>query len=309
VAKAPETPIAAPTGDAVLIVNAKARNGEEWFQRAKEGLQARGVTVVAAHDVQEPAQLQDLVRNALKQGARRLIVGGGDGTFRSIAGLLIRKEVTLGVLPLGTVNDLARNLGIAPDVETACDVIAAGHVEQIDVGQANDDFFLITASLGFSAQSQLALKPELKKRFGPFGYLVASAMALRGLRPTRIELSAKGRSETLSVLQAGVVNGHSWMGGAFEIPGLDLEKGSLAFYALPAQPLLSCLRIAGCLKRGEFFHTPGLRAFMTDGVTIKTRKPHPLVLDGDLVGHTPARLSILPSALRVFAPASSPTLG
>src|SRR5579862_6246479 len=116
-------------GSTVLIVNAKARNGEEWFARSQEALKAKGVRVDAAHDLQDPTRLSKLVKTAIGQGVKRLIVGGGDGTFRSIAGLLVHTDVTLGVLPLGTVNDLARNLGIEADVDKACAVIADGNTD------------------------------------------------------------------------------------------------------------------------------------------------------------------------------------
>lgn len=287
--------------DTVLIVNGRARNGQEWFDQTQVCLREKGVTVGAAHLVEDPSRLPDLVRDCVGQGVKRLLVGGGDGTFRSIASALVHQDVILGVLPLGTVNDLARNLGIKAEVEAACEVIARGAVSHITVGQANDDYFLITCSLGFSAQSQRALSPGLKKALGPFGYMAAGLVALKNLRDLQVTMRCTERNETLNVLQVGVINGHSWMGGAVEIPGLTLERNKLAFYAVPSQPFLSCLRLAKCLHYGEFFSTPGLISFLTEEVTLETRAPQPLVLDGDLCGHTPVRLRRLPDAIQVFA--------
>jgi diacylglycerol kinase (ATP) len=286
---------------AVLIVNTRARRGQEWFAQAQDCLRAHGVEITASHALKDPSRLPDLVEESIAHGAKLVVVGGGDGSFRSVAGHFAHKDVALGVLPLGTVNDLARNLGIADNVEAACAVIAEGHTAQIDLGQANDDYFLITASLGFSAQTQHALSPALKKVFGPMGYLVASVLALRRLRDLKIIL--KGESEEcVVVLQAGVVNGHSWMGGKLEIPGVNLESGRMAFYAVPPQSGISFLHLVRNLMRNRFFHTPGLRAFTTKDITISTETPQPLVLDGDLCGETPVHLHVVPEALTVCVP-------
>jgi diacylglycerol kinase family enzyme len=207
------------------------------------------------------------------------------------------------VLPLGTVNDFARNLGIEAEVGAACAVIAEGYVARIDLGQANEHTFVITASLGFSTQTQDALSPRLKRALGPFGYAVAGALALRRLRDLPLTLHSEQGDERVVAVQAGVINGHSWMGGAVEIPGVDLESGRLAFYAVPPQGGLSFLRLLVNLLRGRFFHAPGLRAFTTRDLTVQTPTPRPLVIDGDLCGETPVRFRILHDALRVCVPA------
>jgi YegS/Rv2252/BmrU family lipid kinase len=299
----------APSGEerapreGVLIVNTKARHGQTWYAKAQESLRAQGVRLTAAHALQDPSRLPDLVAESVRDGAKLMIVGGGDGSFRSIVGQLANTDVTLGVLPLGTVNDFARNLGIEAEVGAACRVIAEGYVTRIDLGLANEHAFVITASLGFSAQTQDALSPHLKKAFGPFGYAVAGAMALRRLRDLQLVLHSEQGEERVEAVQAGVINGHSWMGGAFEIPGVDLESGRLAFYAVPPQGGLMFLRLLVSLLRGRFFHAPGLRAFTTRDMTLQTPAPRRLVIDGDLCGETPVRFRIRHDALRVCVPA------
>lgn len=290
--------------NAVLVVNTKARRGQEWFGQAQDCLRSKGITIDAARALEDPSRLPDVLRQSLSEGAKLIIVGGGDGSLRCAAGILAEQEAALGVLPLGTVNDFARNLGIEPNVESACEVIAEGQVARVDVCRANEEPFLITASLGFSAQMQQQLTPELKKRFGPFGYLIASIRALRSLRQLTIRISCAEANESRKVIQAGLVHGHSWMGGAFEIPGLDLESGRLAFYAVPPRGGLDYLRMARSLMRQRFFHTPGLRSFLMQEITIEADPPQPLVLDGDFCGQTPVRICIHHDALKVCVPPS-----
>jgi diacylglycerol kinase family enzyme len=198
------------------------------------------------------------------------------------------------------VNDFARNLGIDPDLEAACRTIAEGQTATIDVGRANDECFLITASLGVSALTQKVLTPRLKRLLGPLGYVVASLLIWRRLRQLHLTVEHDGHVEKMTVMQAGVINGHSWMGGRCEIPGVSLESGKLAFYAVPPQNNLGYLRIARHVRQGQFFNTPGLVAFSTKEVTLTTKRHYPLVLDGDLSGKSPVTLRVDSAALQVI---------
>ncbi len=291
------------TSPAVLIVNAKSRKGKQAFAQARDCLQQNGVTLRDAQALEDPSRLNDIITKHLHGGVTRFVIGGGDGTLRTAAGLLANTNATLGVLPLGTVNDFARNLTIEANIPAACKVIADGHTATIDIGQANDDHFIITASIGFSAQSQLSLNPRLKKMFGPLGYFIASLLALRRLRDLKVTVRHAEGDEAIDALQVGVIKGHYWMGGEIEIPGVDLQTDCFAFYGVPAHQRRSYLSLARHLRRGDFFHMPGLRAFTTADVTLETPTPQPLVLDGDICGQTPVRLRVLCDALRVCVPA------
>ncbi len=287
----------------VLIVNTKSRQGREWFAQAKRHLTAMGVELTEAIALEDPKRLPEIVQRQIADGNKLIILGGGDGSFSGAVDFFAGTDVALGVLPLGTVNDFARNLEIPADLEAACRIIADGHTAQVDLGMADENYFTITASVGFSACTQDSLKPELKKRLGPFGYLAAALFALRRLKPLEITVCSERGTETLRVLQAGVINGHTWMGGAVAIPGVDLQSGGLAFYAVPSERgLFGYLRLARFLYAGRFFHAPNLRAFNSRDMTLTTANPTPLVVDGDLIGQTPVRLRIAPGALRVCVP-------
>ena len=287
----------------VLIINTKSRQGEEWFAQAKQHLTTMGVELAEAIALEDPKRLPDIIKAQIAKGEKLIVLGGGDGSFSGAVDFFVGTDVALGVLPLGTVNDFARNLEIPADIEAACRIIADGHTAQVDLGVADENYFTITASVGFSACTQDSLKPELKKMLGPFGYLAAALLALRRLKPLEITIRSERGTETLQVIQAGVINGHTWMGGAISLPGVDLQSGGLAFYAVPAQRgLFAYLRLARSLYEGKFFHCRGLRAFNSCDMTLTTETPVPLVVDGDLIGQTPVRLRIAPGALRVCVP-------
>ena len=296
---------AVPTKNAVLIINAKSRQGQEWFTRAQQYLRDAGVTLNASIALEDPSQLSGLVQKYIADGEKAIIVGGGDGSFSGVVDYFAGTDAVLGVLPLGTVNDFARNLEIPADIETACRIIAQGRTARIDLGRANGNYFTITASVGFSAVTQTALSPGLKKRLGPLGYLAAALIALRRLTPFQITVRSERGEQTLSVVQAGVINGHTWMGGKVDIPSVDLQSGGLAFYAVPSQQGIGAyLRMARQLMRSRFFHINGLIAFRTHDVTVECETPQHVVVDGDLSGESPVRFQIAPRSLRVFVPES-----
>ena len=121
----------------VLVVNVRARRGEEWFERARAGLAERGVELFGAYAV-DPAELPERVREELARGAERIVVGGGDGSLAAAARVLAGTGAALGVLPLGTANDFARSLHIPDDLEGALRVVARGAERAVDVAWLGD---------------------------------------------------------------------------------------------------------------------------------------------------------------------------
>ncbi len=113
---------------AALIVNTRSRSGERAFFRALDRLQELGVTLGPTYAVRDPVRLPENVRDILEDGSeyRVLILGGGDGSVSSVVDFLAHRDVTLGLLPLGTANDFARTLEIPVDIEQACQTIAHG---------------------------------------------------------------------------------------------------------------------------------------------------------------------------------------
>lgn len=290
--------------EAALFLNVNSRRGREFARQTSSALERHGILAHETHRLSRIGSMPELIHRSLERGITCIIVGGGDGTIRLAASSLIDTSATLGVLPFGTVNDFARNLEIPLDIDGACRVIAAGHSARIDVGMANDDCFLITASVGFAAQIQKYLSSPLKRVFGPLGYLVAALLALSRMRPLRIAVQSGETRELLRAMQTGVINGHYWMGGHAEIPGVDLRSGCLAFYAVPPQRGLAYLRVACDVMRGQFFRSPGLYTFTASEIYLETSRPRRMVLDGDTLGRTPVRLRIMADALRVFVPES-----
>jgi diacylglycerol kinase (ATP) len=306
-------------GPAVLIVNTRSRSGREAFEQARALLTERGVPLAEALAVTRPQRISKLVDAAVASGARRVLVGGGDGTLSCAAGRLVGRDVTLGVLPLGTANDFARNLGLEPTVEAACNAIVEGHVVHVDVGLANGRPFLNAASLGLATAIAKRLTKELKQRAGKLAYPVAAAAEAWGHAPFRVRLrTVEGETLDEEVLQLVVGNGRYHGAGNMVSPEGTLDDRRLDVYAIvsPAteagmedtgigrlKDLGTLARIALQLKRGDHVEHPQVVSLRTRGLELTAEPVQDVNADGELVGKTPMRFEVQPAALRVFAPA------
>jgi YegS/Rv2252/BmrU family lipid kinase len=300
----------------VLIVNALARSGEEQFDRAREALVRCGVVLAAAHHVTDPAALRRWIRAELRRGARRVLVGGGDGTIAAAAGVLADTGATLGVLPLGTANDFARALRIPDDLARACRVIARGRVREVDVAFAGRRAFLNAASVGVSSEITRRMNGALKRRAGALAYPLAGATAAAATPPFYARLFADGAVRHDGwALQIVVGNGRFHGGGRLVAPGAHPDDGTLDVYVLSAPPggaagrrsarardVLTLLRYAALLARGRHVEHPGLVHLRARRVALRTDPPLEIDADGEVAGKTPAAFRVSAGALRVIAP-------
>ena len=133
------------TRRALLIINGNSRSGREANAQVIEGLRRLGIDPIQ-RECSSREQLSPLI---VKEGvqADMVLIGGGDGTLNAAAAGLAELKLPLGILPLGTANDLARTLGIPPDLESALDIIGGGRIRSIDVGTVNDVMYFNVASI------------------------------------------------------------------------------------------------------------------------------------------------------------------
>lgn len=285
---------------ALLIINAKSRSGASQTEMAIERLKDHGIETVHLECGRREDLSPLIAENA--QDVDCAIVGGGDGTLNAAAFGVIEAGLPLGILPLGTANDLARTLGIPFDLDGAAQVIADGRTRRIDLGIVNGQPFFNVASLGLSTELAQQLTRDIKRRFGRLGYALVAMKVLAQATPFRATITSETETVRVRTLQIAVGNGRFYGGGNAVEKDAAIDDQHLDLYSLELERAWKLAFMARSFRYGEHGAWSEVRAVRAKEFAIRTRRPRPVNADGEIVTQTPAHFSIKPCAVTVFAP-------
>lgn len=289
----------------VLIYNAAA--GQSDLARRLESITRKlagdGISLEPSPTM-APGHAAELAREARTGGADLVVVCGGDGTINEAALALAGSSVPLGILPGGTANVLARELGIPRSLPSAAKVLVSGVEIAISVGRANERRFLMMAGFGFDAMVLTGFNPFLKRHLGRLAYAARCAEEFVRLQPPDIDvITDEGVVRASMVIAANI----RLYGGDFVLaPEADPTDGLLDLVIFRGKGRLDYTRyLAGALAQrlGSFTDVTMLR---TPSVVIRSAgSPVPGHVDGDTVLETPVTLTVEPRALKVLVPQRS----
>lgn len=243
-----------------------------------------------------------LTEATVKAGQSLVVVGGGDGTLSAVARHFVGSKSVLGVLPLGTGNQFARDLGIRVDVAEACRVITEGTVSCVDVGVVGSDYFLNVATVGLATRIAEGLTDEAKRRFGWFVYAAALVRAIYRVRPFDVTLTTDEGTHTFQTLQVVVGNGRFHAGPFPLAPDARITDGKLVVYVLHTVSRFGLLRYALNLPGGHHVNLAEVPTFRTTSGRIETDPSRRVVVDGQIEFRTPVDFGVMPRALKVMTP-------
>lgn len=287
------------TQRALLIANQRASHVAGALHEATACLEGHGFALVQFQP--SGGSQVDKIRRQLDE-VDLVIVAGGDGSITAVIGALTGQRKPLGIIPLGTANDLARTLRIPHDIAAACEVIAGGATRQIDVSTVNGYYFCNVASVGMSVDITRKLTGQTKRRWGVLAYAVASLRALRHLRHFHATIrSAEGEMQTRTV-QIAVGNGKYYGGGMVVSADASIDDGKLHVYSLEVERWWEMLALFPALRRGSHIYWRQTRTLSTGELKVTTRRPRSIDIDGELATRTPAHFRVLPAALTVLCP-------
>ena len=284
----------------------------EAVQDTASQLEGAGWTVESAV-VDRKGQLRRRALRAVKAEFDVVVAVGGDGAVLQVVQALAETPVALGIVPLGTGNLLAGNLGIPHKLDDAVAILLAGKRRQIDLGRVaiggGHKFFSVACGIGFDAEVMKATKPSQKRRWGKLAYVASAVTQSHRVRNVSHGLTIDGVTSVLEATQLFVANmGRMGLGVR---PRLDIEPddGLLDVIAIEASGRFPAL-LAGweALRQDDEGESPGGRAFRASAkkVRIETDPSRLVEIDGSVVGSTPIKIAIRPAALTVMVPEPAP---
>lgn len=258
-------------------------------------------------EIAPPATLEAAVRAAVARPPASLFVGGGDGTINTAARALVDTRIPLGVVPLGTLNHFARDIGLPGTWREAIPVLAGGATRDVDVGEINGRVFINNCSIG-SYPEAVRQRDKLRREHGRGKWAamaVASFAVFRRLRRFRVRIETQ--DTTLTLRTPFVFIGNNRYSGHLLDQSLRprLDEAQLSIFTTRASRHFTILRLAWqslvhSIDAADALETRTTREAV---VSSPTGQPLPLAVDGELVNLAPPfRVRIRPGALRVIAP-------
>ena len=246
--------------------------------------------------------LRDLARQARDERPDIVVSAGGDGTHHHVLNGLRGSEVPLGMIPLGTGNDLPAGLGVPPDPRAAVDVLLRGKTKRIDLGGVGSNVYGGMAGTGFDSMVARYVNEHAHNIRGRMAYGWAILRCLKDYQPQPLEIEAEGFHFNGDVI-AVLVGNLSFYGGGFRItPRARPDDGLLDVCLVPAMSKSRLLRWIPRIYRGTHLAHPRIQYFQTSRLTFRSRANLELYGDGEFIQPLPATIEALPRSLDVIVP-------
>jgi diacylglycerol kinase (ATP) len=256
-------------------------------------------------DIDGQENLSQIARDALDGGFDIVVTAGGDGTVSGVIGGLAGTKHPLGILPVGTVNTLARDLDIPLHLDQALALLTGDHkIKCVDLMQVGDRFFVLNVSVGISSLTMVNTEQAAKRRFGQAAYLRQGLKWLTGFQPQRFRVTVDGQSSQWRASE--VVAANSGLLGMAPLrwgPQVHLDDGQLDVCIVYARTVPGYFRLIWEAMTGRQRQDPKVHYMRAEhSVAINTDYPLPVQGDGEYLGETPVRVQVVPNALRVVVP-------
>jgi diacylglycerol kinase (ATP) len=247
----------------------------------------------------ESETISELAASLVEQGYDHIIVAGGDGTVNGVINGIDSKDVMLSVLPVGTMNVFAYELGIRSTQLKKCwELIQHGQPKSVDLVLANQNYFVQLAGVGLDALTLQATDLQMRKTIGPVSYLLAAAKVISRPAPD-LKLEFEDGSEAAGCFV--LIGNGRFYGGPFELfREARNDDGLLDLLIFKHQSYLDIFRYLQGVLMGNHIDFPDIEYRRVASAQVMSDQPVPLELDGDIAGSTPVHFAIAPSKLQVI---------
>jgi diacylglycerol kinase (ATP) len=265
----------------------------------------------AAYELYETSgdgRVADVVRQALERGVDTVVAAGGDGTVSAVATGLGHSDARLAIVPVGTGNALARDLGIPQDVDQALELLAGrGRIQVVDALHVAKRVLLLNVGAGISAQMMRDADSDQKRRWGRIAYLWVGLGRFLQSRMRHFQVTVDGQIHRVHATEVMALNSAA-IGAPYLRWGEKVrpDDGQVDVYAIRARSARDYVRLAWDMLLGRWGELARVQHWRArDRVLIHTEDPVPVQGDGDLLGHTPVDVRIAPRSVHIVVPESS----
>ena len=288
--------------DVCLIVNPSAGGGRaaRLLPGVESALRAHGFGF-RVERTESLEHARALARSTLDPGELAAAMGG-DGLIGAVAGALSGTAGVLGILPGGRGNDFARKLGIGGDPVAACDVLAEGREEAVDVAEIDGRTYVGIASAGLDSDVQM-IANATRVRLGTLVYVYGTLRALASWKPARWSVTLDGEAREFTGYSVAVANSGVFGGGMRLAPEASVTDGELDVVLSEDTSRLRFLRNLPRVFSGSHVDQPTLHILRAREVSFSADRPFTAFADGDPIAELPATVRVVPAALRVMVPA------
>lgn len=267
-----------------------------------------------------------IAQRAVEEGYDMVVVSGGDGTVSEVAKGLLHAPIPLGIVPIGTYNNIARSLNLPTDIAEACQVLAHGQIKSIDVGQANDEhYFFEAAGVGLDA-ALFPLGEEIKG--GRWGRMLQAAQLAMGYEPQRVSIQldrpiseareqpatrrpfvrrrvvSTRRELRFKALLVVIANGPYYGTGFTVAPDAIIDDGLLTVSVFRNFSKWELIRHFWSISKGHYHYSPKIETYRVAEVRLTSKAKLPVHIDGHPLGELPVTLKAIKHALKVIVPAA-----
>lgn len=291
---------------AVIVNPTAGQMGRRKLDGALQRIAAGGWDPVLRHTTAR-GDAESFARAAINDADMAgVLVAGGDGTINEVINGMAGGSLPLGLLPFGTANVLANEIGIGSDVGRAAAAIVANRTQSIHLGRCNGRLFSMMAGVGFDAHVVAGIKPPLKRLVGKLAYVESSVRQIIRHRPVRYRVITDGAmGEAASVV---IANGHFYAGRYIVAPDAKLDRASFEIGRFTRSTRWDALRYSAGMVLGLLPHMSDLVVTRGRSVQIDAAgdagQGDPIQADGDIIGHLPARIELAAETLSLFSPGS-----
>lgn len=291
----------------IALVIHGARAGDPGLRVAVDNVRERGIRV-RPRVTYDPGDAATFARQEADAGARVVVAAGGDGTVNEVLNGLTGHDTPMGIIPLGTANDFARQVGIPLDASHAMDLIVSRPPVRLDTASLNGRRFLNVSSGGIAAEATAETSTAAKAALGPLAYALTGLRKLVRLEPLPLRLEGPGLDRNAEVVVFFVGNQSEAGGGMPVTPHASPRDGLLDICVVEAQSRTDLARLALLFGRGEHVGESGVLYLRLPWIRIRSDTPVQVNVDGERMRATDLLYQSRPGDLLIHLPPAADAL-